>query len=171
MRLITICSPLLASLAGCSLIPDYKRPALPVATAYPPGFAETPAAGQEAAADVGWRDFFVDPILADLIAFSLANNRDLRVAIENVEAAEATYRSDRASLFPTIDATASGEFERIPPGGSGLSSPEHINAYALGLSAASYELDVFGKPGKVRISRWWRKWRPNTSPGSPTAIP
>jgi len=145
MRLITICSPLLASLAGCSLIPDYKRPALPVATAYPPGFAETPAAGQEAAPDVGWRDFVADPVMGDLIAFSLVNNRDLRVAIENVEAAEATYRSDRASLFPTIDATTSGEFERIPPGGSGLSSPEHINAYALGLSAASYELDVFGK--------------------------
>jgi multidrug efflux system outer membrane protein len=132
-------------LSGCSLIPDYKRPALPVATVYPPGFPGATAGALKPAADVGWRDFVADPVMADLIAFSLANNRDLRVAIENVEAAEATYRSDRASLFPTIDATASGEFERIPPGGSGLSSPEHINAYALGLSAASYELDVFGK--------------------------
>jgi multidrug efflux system outer membrane protein len=83
--------------------------------------------------------------MADLIAFSLANNRDLRVAIENVEAAQATYRSAHASLFPTIDATASGQFERVPAGASGFSSPEHINAYSLGLAATSYELDVFGK--------------------------
>jgi multidrug efflux system outer membrane protein len=133
------------SLTGCSLIPDYKRPALPVATVYPARFAGASAAGQEAAADVGWRDFVADPVMADLIAFSLSNNRDLRVAIENVEAAEATYRSEHANLFPTIDATASGEFERIPAGGSGFAAPEHINAYSLGLSAASYELDLFGK--------------------------
>jgi multidrug efflux system outer membrane protein len=145
MRSILIASTLLASLTGCSLIPDYKRPALPVATAYPAGFAGATAARQDAAADVGWRDFVADPVMADLIAFSLTNNRDLRVAIENVEAAQATYRSDHANLFPTIDATGSGEFERVPAGGSGFSAPEHINAYSLGLSAASYELDLFGK--------------------------
>jgi multidrug efflux system outer membrane protein len=137
--------PFFLSLSGCSLIPDYKRPALPVATAYPAGFAGATTAGQEAAADVGWRDFVADPVMADLIAFSVANNRDLRVAIENVEAAEATYRSEHANLFPTIDATGSGQFQRIPPAASGLPVAEHLNYYSLGLSAASYELDVFGK--------------------------
>lgn len=145
MRAILMAAALMPTLAACSLIPDYTRPALPVATAYPAGFASVAAAGQPAAADVGWRDFFADPIMADLIALALANNRDLRAAIENVEAAEATYRSDRASLFPTIDATGSGEFERAPAGASGFAAPLHINSYSLGLSAASYELDVFGK--------------------------
>jgi len=145
MRPITILSTLLASFAGCSLIPDYKRPALPVSTAYPAGFASAAAAGQEAAADVGWRNFFADPVMNDLIELSLANNRDLRVAIENVEAAEATYRSDHANLFPTIDATGSGQFQRIPPAAAGSPVAEHLNYYSLGLSAASYELDLFGK--------------------------
>jgi multidrug efflux system outer membrane protein len=144
MRAIFMAPTLLASLAGCSLIPDYKRPALPVATAYPAGFGAG-TSGEEAAADLGWRDFVADPVMADLIAFSLVNNRDLRVAIENVEAAQATYRSEHANLFPTIDATGSAQFERVPAGASGFSSPEHINAYSLGLSAASYELDLFGK--------------------------
>jgi multidrug efflux system outer membrane protein len=144
MRAIFMAPTLLASLAGCSLIPDYKRPALPVATAYPAGVGAG-TAGEEAAADLGWRDFVADPVMADLIAFSLVNNRDLRVAIENVEAAQATYRSEHANLFPTIDATGSAQFERVPAGASGFSSPEHINAYSLGLSAASYELDLFGK--------------------------
>ena len=43
-----------------------------------------------ATADVGWRDFFTDPLLQRLIEMSLANNRDLRVAALNVEAARAT---------------------------------------------------------------------------------
>jgi multidrug efflux system outer membrane protein len=133
---------LLASLGACSLIPDYKRPALPVSSTYP---TAPDAAGLTDAADLGWRDFFADPVMTDLIAFALANNRDLRVAIENVAAAQAQYRSAHASLFPTIDATASAEFERVPGGVSGFPTPEHINAYSLGLSAASYELDLFGK--------------------------
>ena len=144
MRAIPIASALLASLAGCSLIPDYTRPALPVATVYPVEFTGI-SAGQKAAPDIGWRDFFADPVLADLIELSLTNNRDLRVAIENVAGAQAQYRSAHANLFPAIDATASGEFQRVPGGASGFAAPEHINAYSVGLSAASYELDLFGK--------------------------
>jgi multidrug efflux system outer membrane protein len=138
---ITAASAMLA-LGGCSLIPPYVRPALPVSTRYPLGGDEPE---QRAAADIGWREFVSDPVMADLIAVALANNRDLRVSILNVEGAEAQYRSAHASLFPTIDATASGEFERIPAGASGFASPTHLNSYSLGLSAASYELDVFGK--------------------------
>jgi len=141
MRAI-IASVVLALLTGCSLIPSYTRPALPVSSRYPIG---ADAKGLTDAPDIGWRDFFADPVLADLIALSLANNRDLRVAIENVAGAQAQYRSAHANLFPAIDATASGQFQRVPAGASGFAAPEHINAYSLGLSAASYELDLFGK--------------------------
>ena len=144
MRSIVLTSILLASLAGCSLIPGYNRPVLPVATTYPVDFVGG-RAGDKAAPDIGWRDFFADPVLADLIELSLTNNRDLRVAIENVRAAQAQYRSEHANLFPTIDATASAQFQRVPGGASGFAAPEHVNAYNLGLSAASYELDLFGK--------------------------
>ena len=43
------------------------------------------AAGGAAAADIGWREFFPDPQLQQLIALALANNRDLRVAVLNVQ--------------------------------------------------------------------------------------
>ncbi len=60
-----------------------------------------------AAWDIGWRNFFADPALQGLIALSLANNRNLRVAaLERVSQAQAQYRVDRANLFPAIDATA-----------------------------------------------------------------
>jgi multidrug efflux system outer membrane protein len=140
-----------AALAACSMIPDYQRPALPVTGHYPSGPAFTgrgsAASGPVGApaASFGWRDFFLDPVLQDLIALSLENNRDLRVALLNVSAAEAHYRSQHASLFPTIDATGGAEYERLPPGTGGTPYALHVNTYSLGLSAASYELDLFGR--------------------------
>ena len=138
---------LLCTLAGCTLIPHYSRPALPVSAAYPPGpvFATAPPGQLPAPADIGWKQFFSDPVMQSLIALSLQNNRDLRVAIENVQSAQATYRVDRASLFPTVDATGEGQFEREPSALSGGFGVLHENAYSLSLGAASYELDVFGR--------------------------
>ena len=139
---------MLAALTGCSLIPDYKRPDLPVTDQYPsgPAFVGMGAvSGNVSAGDLGWRDFFIDPVLQDLIALALRNNRDLRVAAENAAAANAQYQVQHAALFPTIDAVGSAEYAREAPGQSGTSVPLHLNAYSLGLSAASYELDLFGR--------------------------
>jgi multidrug efflux system outer membrane protein len=139
---------LLALLTGCSLIPHYQRPALPTAAAFPTGPAFTPRAPLSApiaAGDLGWRDFFTDPVLQDLIALSLANNRDLRVAAQNVAAARTQVELERAALFPTINAIGSAEYGRDAPGQLGSPVPVHINSYSLGLSTVSYELDLFGK--------------------------
>lgn len=69
-----------STLAGCSLIPAYEAPPLPVPNAYP-------AAAQADAAPVSmaWSDYFTDPRLQQLIRIALENNRDLRVAALNVE--------------------------------------------------------------------------------------
>jgi multidrug efflux system outer membrane protein len=138
---------LLAWLAGCTLIPHYTRPALPVSQSYPTGpvYAAPPPASLPAAADIGWKQFFTDPVLQELIALSLQNNRNLRVDVLDVLSARATYELDHANLFPTLDATGEGEFEREPPALTGGFGTFHINAYSLGLGVASYELDVFGR--------------------------
>ena len=138
-------------LNGCTLIPDYHRGSLPVSAYYPADPARPPSRPATApvsgtpAWDLGWRDFFTDPVLQDLLAFSLDNNRDLLVAALNVIAAQSQARLAHANLFPTVDASASGVFEREPPGAAGFSSPVNLNAYSLSLGAASYELDVFGR--------------------------
>ena len=48
-----------------------------------------------ATADIGWRSFYKDQVLQQLIEQSLENNRDLRVAALNVEAARAVPDSAR----------------------------------------------------------------------------
>ena len=96
----------LAALAGCSLVPKYERPAAPVAATWSDN-----AGAQEvgaAAADLPWQQFVHDAQLRELIALSLENNRDLRVAVQNIEQARAQYQIRSADQFPTVGASASG---------------------------------------------------------------
>jgi multidrug efflux system outer membrane protein len=110
------------ALSGCNLAPDHVRPALPVPERSPQGPAYTGADnGVDAAAfaETAWRDFFVEPRLREVIATALANNRDLRLALANVEQARAQYRVQRADLFPTLSVTASPTYQKSPFGAAG----------------------------------------------------
>lgn len=132
---------------GCSLAPHYDRPAAPVAGSFPSGAAYSAEAGAKAgkvaAADIGWRDFLGDPQLQKLVELALQNNRDLRVAVLNVQASRSQYRIERAALFPSVKATASQSDTRMPLDLS--SSPNgYSNSYNVGLSA-QWEIDFFGK--------------------------
>jgi multidrug efflux system outer membrane protein len=135
-----------ATLNGCSLIPDYARPDGPIPAQYPqsPGYPDV-AASDHANAEQGWREFFSDRVLQQLIETALANNRDLKVAALNVEAYRAQFRIQRADLFPAVSANANGTRQRTPAdlaqtGQAGISSQYGVN---LGISA--YELDLFGR--------------------------
>jgi len=130
-------------LAGCSLIPEYQRPASPSAAQYPQG-AVYPAPTPGAARAEDWRTLFNDPALQQLIESALVNNRDLRVAALNVEAFQAQYRIQRADLLPAVSANASESRQRLPPSVTG--SKAMINStYAVNLGVSAYELDFFGR--------------------------
>ncbi|MDQ8035322.1 MAG: MCE family protein, partial [Bordetella sp.] len=102
---------LAAALAGCSLAPTHERPAAPIAAQWPG--AQTDGAGS-AAATLAWQDFIADADLRRLVDLALANNRDLRQTLLNVEAARAQYRVQRADRLPGIEAQAGGTRQRVP---------------------------------------------------------
>jgi multidrug efflux system outer membrane protein len=124
-------------MGGCSLIPEYQRPASPTAAQYP-------TATQAATSSEDWRTLFTDPALQQLIESALVNNRDLRVAALNVEAFQAQYRIQRADLLPAVSANANELRQRMPPivtQGKAL-----INStYSVNLGISAYELDFFGR--------------------------
>jgi outer membrane protein, multidrug efflux system len=139
-------------LGACTLEPHYQRPPSPV----PPLQGGT--AGDTVAADIGWREFFPDPQLQQLIALALTSNRDLRVAALNVQSAQAQYRIQRADLFPTVDASAVEQVQHIPIGVLTSGFPPSLLAgaplptngvtehtYNVGVGFTSYELDLFGR--------------------------
>jgi multidrug efflux system outer membrane protein len=130
------------ALAGCTMIPKYSRPEAPVSARFPGGAAQS-----SDAADIRWRDFFTDPRLKRCIEIALENNRDLRVAVLNVEQARAQYRIARSSLFPTIDAT--GNYTRARAAADSHSNPTAsavtTNQFSVSVGNTAYELDLFGR--------------------------
>lgn len=130
-------------LAGCvNLAPKYERPAAPVAGAFPT-VEGTVASGNpvanQAPAGIAWQHFFLDARLQQLITLALSNNRDLRVAVLNIEQARAAYGIQRANQFPTISAVAA-ENRATTGRNQPLSS-----TYEAGLSVSAFELDFFGR--------------------------
>ena len=133
-------------LSGCSLIPDYQRPDAPVAGQYPQGPAYSPAqAPAQAAAEQGWKQFFHDPALQQLIQVSLENNRDLRVAALNIDAFAAQYRISRADLFPAVSANGTGSRQRLPADASQTGEAGISSSYSATVGISAYELDMFGR--------------------------
>jgi len=126
------------ALAACSsLIPEYQRPAAPVPPTYPADVAPASSPGAEAAADIDWQRFFADPRLKRLIELALVNNRDLRIAVLNIEQARAIYQIRRADELPTVGIGASASRAAA---GNGVAT-----VYAVGFALSSYELDLFGR--------------------------
>lgn len=107
------------ALAGCSLAPKYVRPTPPVPESWPTGDAYL-RQSEAALPSVTYRDIFRDARLQSIIDQALANNRDLRIAVANIEATRALYRIQRADLFPQLNAT--GAYSYRDNGGNGVST-------------------------------------------------
>jgi multidrug efflux system outer membrane protein len=141
-------------LAGCDMAPHYVRPALPVPPTTPtgPAYRVDPApTGAIVPADTAWADFFTDPRLRDVIRLALANNRDLRVALANVEQARAQYRVQRADIFPAIGANGGATYQKSPfavAGGSGGATAVgsgRTDIYSASIGISAWEIDLFGR--------------------------
>lgn len=143
LKLIVIaCS--LALTAGCTLAPKYERPAAPVAASFPTGEAYKDV--QTTVAPLpDWRVFITNPKAKQVVEMALANNRDLRVAVLNIEKARAAYGIQRSALMPTIAGSAQENAGRTPRMMSQTGSGYVSHTYQANLAAASWEIDLFGR--------------------------
>jgi len=144
---VVLFATLSALLAGCTLGPDYQRPALPVPEQHRD--AEPPVPGREAAslADMQWFALFQDERLQALVRTALENNYDIRVAAARVLEAAAQLGVTRSFLLPTVDGTAAVSRDRVSqelavPLPAGV-SPEG-NTFSLGL-VLNWEVDIWGR--------------------------
>ncbi|WP_369938600.1 efflux transporter outer membrane subunit [Xanthomonas tesorieronis] len=132
-------------LAGCaSMAPSYARPDAPV----PATFADSGSGTAGDVADVAtldWRQVFLDRRLQQVIAQALDNNRDLRVAVLNIDKARAQYRIQRADLFPSVDVSGSQSASRSSASASASGRSEVARTYVADVGVSSWELDLFGR--------------------------
>jgi multidrug efflux system outer membrane protein len=137
LKSLLLAAAVLAS--GCAALEPRvpaADPSIPVEWPLPPTTTEAAPAG--ATADIGWRDFFTDPKLESVIERALANNRDLRVAVLNIERARAQYGIQRADRLPSLNASAA--LAR-----TGGSDRPVTDIYTADLAVTEFELDLFGR--------------------------
>ncbi len=126
----------LLALAGCNMAPTYVRPAAPVPAALPIGEAYAPGqAGQKAG--LAWTELVGDAKLRTVIERALANNRDLRAAIANIQSARAQYKVQRAAQLPTVTADGGASFTR--------QNDNRQNSYSADIGFSAFEIDLFGR--------------------------
>ncbi|NVN91219.1 MAG: efflux transporter outer membrane subunit [Desulfuromonadales bacterium] len=135
---------LMTLLAGCSLAPFYQRPAMPTATSYP-GVNGAAAQANQGSDQLGWRDFFTDTRLRELIAQALENNRDLRIAMQRVSEARGLYGIQRADRLPDISAAATATRARVPAALSPTGRAVTANQFEATLNLSAWELDFWGR--------------------------
>ncbi len=131
-------SLLLLSLSACSLAPQYSRPDMPV----PQALTETEFRGTPGAAfdaqRLGWRDFFKDKELQELIAASLKSNRDVKLAALAIREARAQYGVQNSERFPQLNAEGTNSYS----GGFRRSTDK---SYEAAMAVPAFELDFFGR--------------------------
>ena len=131
-------SALALSLAACQ---SMRGPEPVVNTAIPESFASYSNASGTSIAEQGYKDFFADPRLLQVIDMSLANNRDLRTAALNIQKAQQQYQISENNQLPTIGASGSAVRQVSPS-----RDPNNpYSTYQVGLGLTSYELDFWGR--------------------------
>lgn len=141
MRRILAAAVLGLVLAGCTLGPDYRRPAVPS----PGTWRHAPATADPVSlVQLSWWELFRDEGLQELTRAALEANRDLRVAVTRVDQARARLGITRAAQFPQVDAGASATSERfsdtVRPRGQGRQTSVLSTTGDL-----SFEIDIWGR--------------------------
>ena len=123
--------------SGCMIGPDYLRPVIDS----PQSWRVSDETAKDLATSAWW-EHFNDPVLNDLIATALRENKDLMIASARIDEYAGRYGVTRSQLFPQIglgyDVTK--QKNTIP----GTTVKGTYNSYETFLSA-SWEIDLWGK--------------------------
>lgn len=100
-------------------------------------------------ADVSWRELFTDRNLVNYIEVALENNIDIRVALKQMEVAEAYVKQGKAGFYPTL--SAGGQYTLAYPSKNGQqgaalqqTGKDHVNVFDLA-GNLGWEADIWGK--------------------------
>ena len=128
---------------SCFVAKEYIRPELKTENLYR---TEVVATDTTSLGNVSWDQIFTDPLLQGYIKKGLENNLDIRIAIENLVAAEATMKQGKAGYFPTLSAGADWTHQELSKNSTfgALLSDRSTDQYQLA-GNLSWEADIWGK--------------------------
>jgi NodT family efflux transporter outer membrane factor (OMF) lipoprotein len=134
-------------LAGCTVGPDYRQPAILSGAAPSPELASGREAAYDAVAPLPsrWWQLYDDPLLDALEEKALARNTDLRVALASLEQAQASLRGVELQRTPQTSLTVDPTYGQASGDANG--SPVALKPGAVydAMESISYDLDLFGR--------------------------
>lgn len=130
------------TLQSCFVAKDYTRPELDETE----HLYRTDNLPQDSLsmADVSWKDMFSDTYLKQYIEEGLQNNLDIRVAIQQIAAAEAYMKQGKAGYFPTLNANAQVTHQELSENSQFGGLFSSLDQYELSANL-SWEADIWGK--------------------------
>lgn len=130
------------TLQSCFVAKDYVRPELEETE----HLYRTDNLPQDSVslADVSWKDMFTDAYLKQYIEEGLQNNLDIRVAIQQMAAAEAYMKQGKAGYLPSLNANAQVTHQELSENSQFGGLFSSIDQYELS-GTLSWEADIWGK--------------------------
>jgi outer membrane protein, multidrug efflux system len=146
---IVAAATIAAIASGCTVGPNYKRPAAVTPAKWDVAEPWRESAPKDTFPKGEWWSVFHDDELNALETQALAENQTLKVALAHLEQARAAAAIQISTLFPTVSTAPSAERQRLsgtrPPNSNfTVTSPVTQNAYTLPFTV-SYEVDLFGR--------------------------
>lgn len=132
--------PLLLLITGCSsLQPEYVKSTNIVPQEFPQHgiYAQNKISDKNNQSELVWTNYVLDDNLKKVVELSLANNKDLRIALANIKASQAQYGISQTERFPMLNANISGN----------KSETNNVTTenYQASIGISSFELDFFGR--------------------------
>lgn len=135
--LVTLISLLVG---GCMVGPDYVRPPVDAPAAWRLTEPEV-----KDLANTAWWEQFGDPVLNELVATALRENKDLMIAAARIDEFAGNYGFVRSGLFPQIGAGYEASRQKnIGTIALGAGADKAFNSYSAVLNA-SWEIDIWGR--------------------------
>ncbi|WP_439586034.1 efflux transporter outer membrane subunit [Hydrogenophaga sp.] len=132
-------------LAACVQLPPAMpdvQGVVPPTLGQPMAVADASPVAVQTAARLAWVQH---PGLRQSIGQALTHNRDLRVALSNIERARAQYGITSAAQLPTVAAAAQGSRSRTSADLSSTGAAVTSTQYSAQLAVTSFELDLWGR--------------------------
>ena len=124
---------------SCFVAKDYEAPKVSTENLF-----RTESNDTTSIASVSWDKLFTDTILQQHINECLQNNLDLKIALQNIEAAEATFKQGKAGYLPSVTANASLTHQELSSNSQFGRLFSSLNQYELS-AKLSWEADIWGK--------------------------
>ena len=136
-------------IAGCTVGPNYKKPAAPVPAKWDVEEPFREAAPKDAVPKTAWWNVFHDDELSGLETDLLAANQTLKVSVAHYQQARASAAVQNATLFPTLSVAPTTSRQRYSGNratGSSFVLPGPItqNSWTIPFTV-SYEVDLVGQ--------------------------